>query len=226
VQGNFGIHALDDLLIVHHKLLVMHGLVFVLGDQVQQQLRAQMGKHIDFYMIGGRWSDFLPRRGPDGTLERVDSLRAGELAWAEADAEVEADARAAFAEWREIVEAHGRPKSRDEILAELGLELDRFGNYPMEVYDVYRDQPALRAYDEAHPGNIYCPINCFGFNEEEYVRDRIAGRFTPFAVISGGEWIEGPVSFRRPDLEWAATVRDRLRSVPPDTLVTIADCHF
>ncbi|MFO7562130.1 MAG: hypothetical protein R6X02_05775 [Enhygromyxa sp.] len=206
--------------------VVMHVLVFVLGDQVRKQLDAQVNKHIDFYEVGGRWSGILPRRGPEGAVEKVDSLRAGEFAWAEADAETEAAARAAFQAWRSIYERHGRPESLDEIAAKLKLERDRFGNYPDEVYDVYREQPALRAYDEAHPHSIYCPIKGFGFDEEEYVRDRVAGRFTPFALIAGGEWIEGPVSPSKPDAEWAATVRDRLRSLPPDTLVTAVDCHL
>lgn len=211
---------------MQQNLFVMHVLVFVVGDQVRKQLDAQLRKHIDFYEIGGRWSGILPRRGPAGTVQNVSSLCAGEIAWGEASAEVEEAARKAFGEWREILEHHGRPKSRAEIAQELGLAVDRYGNYPNEVYDVYRDQPALEAYDDAHPDNIYCPINAFGFDEEQFVRRKVDARLTPFAMVVNGEWIEGPPRLSDPDPDWCAAVRDRLRSLAPDTLVTAVDCHM
>lgn len=203
----------------------MHILVFVIGDKVRQQLDAQIRKHVDFYEIGGRWKGLLPKRLADGTVKDVDSLRAGEIAWEEAEAQIEARSRKAFAEWRDIYERHGRPKSRAEIATELGIEVDRFGHYPDEVYDVYHDQPAMVAYDEAHPDNIYCPINAFGFDEDEYVRRNVAARLTPFAIVVDGKWEEGPLALSDPDPKWSASVRDRLRSLPPDTLVTAVDCH-
>jgi hypothetical protein len=221
---NLCIRALDASAIVHHNDC-MHALLFVLGDKVHEQLQPHLLKHMDFYVIGGRWSGILPKRKPDGTIKNVDSLRAGQIAWDEAYAETEQKARAVFAEWRQIFERHGRPKSRLEISRELGLEIGRFGKYPPEVYEAYREQPALLAYDEAHPDNIYCPINAFGFDEDEYLQSVIDDRLTPNALVIAGKWIEQPLGLD-PEPQWAAAVRDRLLSVPPDTRVTAIDYHF
>lgn len=59
----------------------MHMLVFVIGDDPTAQLEAQMGKHIDAYGTGGRWSKWLPERQPDGSVEFVDALDVGNIAW-------------------------------------------------------------------------------------------------------------------------------------------------
>jgi hypothetical protein len=203
----------------------MHVLVFVIGDEIHEQLRAQLRKHIDFYVIGGRWSDFLPKLRPDGTIEGVDSLRAGEIAWDQTLAEVETGARKAFAQWRDICERHGRPKARHEIARDLGLEIGRFGHYPEQVYAIYRNQPALDAYDELHPEDLRCPVTAFGFDEEAFVSDVVMARLTPFAMVIDKHWIEGPFGLDQPDPEWSAAVRDRLRSLDPETLVTVVDCH-
>lgn len=224
-RPNLCIRALDGSPAVHQNES-MHALVFVLGDKVHEQLQPQLRKRIDFYVIGGRWSGLLPKRKRDGTVKNVDSLRAGEIAWEETIAELEGSARAAFGEWAQICERHGRPKSRLEICRELGLDVDRFGHYPAEVYAIYSEQPAMLAYDEAHPDNIYCPINAFGFDEEQYVQRRVAARLTPHALVVAGQWIEGPFGLDNPEPQWSATVRDRLRSLPPDTLVTAVDCHM
>ena len=220
----FCIRALDALVVVHHNEC-MHALVFVLGDKVDDQLRPLLRKEIDFYVIGGRWSGILPKRKRDGTIKGVDALRAGEIAWEETLADLEQKAKAAFAEWQQICDRHGRPKSRLEISRELGLDTGRCGRYPPEVYAIYREQPALLAYDEAHPDDIYCPINRFGFDEEEYLRGVLDARLTPHALVVAGKWIEQPFSLD-PEPQWSATVRDRLLSIHPDTRVTAVDVHF
>jgi len=207
-------------------LAAVHVLVFVIGDRVEDQLEAFMERRIDAYETGGRWAGVLPRRGPDGTVEPVDSLCAGEIAWDQAYAEVEAAAREVFGEWRALCERHGWPRSRAEIAAELGHEPDRFGRYPREVYERCADQPAARAYAEAHPDDQRCPVTVFGLDEEAYVRGRIAGRISPFAIIAGGQWIESPIGLDRHVYSWSDAVRDRLRGLPPDTLVTAVDCHY
>jgi hypothetical protein len=204
----------------------MHALVLVIGDKVHEQLEAQLRKHIDFYMIGGRWEGILPKLRDDGTIKDVDSLRAGEIAWQQALAQSEAEARSAFAKWREIFERHGRPKRRAEIADALGLERDRFGHFPAQVYEVYRDQPAMLAFNELYPDNIYCPINAYGFDEEKFVEKAIAGRLTPHALVIAGKWVEGPMGLDEPEPQWVDAVRDRLRSLPPDTRVTAVDVHF
>lgn len=204
----------------------MHALLFVLGDKVHEQLQPHLRNHMDFYVIGGRWSGVLPKRKPDGTIKPVDSLRAGQIAWDEAYAELEQKARAAFSEWQQICDRHGRPKSRFEISRELGLDCGRFGKYPPEVYAIYREQPALLAYGEAHPDNFYCPIHAFGFDEQDYLRGVIDGRLTPHALVIAGQWIEQPFGLDSPEPQWSAAVRDRLLSVHPDTRVTAVDYHF
>lgn len=204
----------------------MHALVFVIGDKVEEQLQPLLFKHFDFYMIGGRWSGVLPRRKPDGTIEHVDSLRIGEIAWQETFTELEQRARAAFAEWRQLYEQHGRPKMLRTIMHELGLERDRFGHFPEQVYAIYGEQGAVRGYDEAHPDNIYCPIHKFGFDEEEYVREVLEARLTPQSLVVAGKWIEGPIGLDKREPQWSENVRDRLLSLPPDTQLTAVDVHF
>jgi hypothetical protein len=204
----------------------MHALVFVIGDNVHEQMQALMFKHFDFYMIGGRWTGILPKRKPDGTIKNVDSLRVGELAWQEALTELEQQARAAFAEWRQLYELHGRPKTRREIARELGVETSRYGQFPEEVYAIYREQGAMRGFDEAHPDNIHCPINLYGFDEEEYVQEVLEARLSPHSLVVAGKWIEGPTGLDKREPEWSANVRDRLLSLPPDTRLTAVDVHF
>jgi hypothetical protein len=196
----------------------MHVLVLVIGDNVGAQLKPHLRKQIDFYDVGGRWADFLAKRGADGQVEHVASLHAGEIAWDEELAEMERRAREAFAEWKQIIDTHGRPKSRDELAPGLAEGED--------VYAVYHEQPAMRAWNEAHPQSLYCPIYTFGFDEATYVRQIVDGRFVPFALVVNGEWIEGPMSLEATNPIWCAAINKRLRELPPDTLVTAVDCHM
>lgn len=57
--------------------------------------------------------------------------------------------------------------------------------------------------------------------------------FTPFAVLTRGEWLErgsmgwwGTVTDEKPVDEWASRVAELIASLSPDTLLSVVDCHI
>lgn len=71
-----------------------------------------------------------------------------------------------------------------------------------------------------------------GETVDEYV-NRSARAISAFAVLKDGEWYEkgemgwwGVVSNAKDDAEWQAKVEELVGALPPETRITVVDCHI
>jgi len=72
-----------------------------------------------------------------------------------------------------------------------------------------------------------------GMTKEEYVEQHARYCLTPFAVVKDGKWFErgkmgwwGIVFDERNKDEWSEEFRKLFDDLPPDTLLTLVDCHI
>lgn len=210
------------------------------GEVLEVVKRTNPNAKWDWYVVGGRWAGFLRLRpGSSGELEApckysdheereriakkqgiyADSCRWGDVDVEGMEAEAEEKARATFAKWRGCFETHGKPELWETLRDRLGVEPAR---------EVYGAQPAIAAYQKI---DVWGRPNELGFDEEAYVTKMRRKAIVPFAILHEGVWRA------RGEMGWFACVSDEkddweeqahafLKGLPPETRVTMVDCHI
>jgi hypothetical protein len=174
----------------------------------------------DWYEVGGRWDGFFTSKESG---ESVNQIAVKDLAVEAGRIGAETRARTSFAVWRAIFHNLGQPRSWEDLRnSEPNIDKARAK---------YQKQDAIKAFKELDTWN--CPVDLYGFDEEDYVarmRDQV---FVPFAVVKDGKWVgKGQMGWfgtSREDVtddEWNKSFQDLLADLPPDTLLTVVDCHI
>lgn len=204
-----------------------HFVVVVIGENVDAQLapyseaKCADGKW-DWWVVGGRWEGYFPLKTGGKT---------NQCCWGDVDLEgarrsAESEARIRFGRWRQSFDVWGRPLSWTECRA-------AHPNDWTKAQALYHEQAAIIAYMKREGFVLDCPVETMGFDEEEYVRIQRKQALVPFAVVKDGKWYErgsmgwfACVSGEMDREQWAEQVAQLFDGLPPDTLVTVVDCHI
>lgn len=203
------------------------------GEVVKVVDRTNPNKRWDWYEIGGRWTGFFPLKPHASGMVGCPGLMtnpakpgtADQCAWGDVDvyrarAEAAAKAGVRFDKWNDIVALYGRPRSWEEM-----RDTDGNTDATRKAYYEQRAIQEMRAWD--------CPVAGYGFDRAAYIAKCVAKALVPFAVVKDGQWHErgkmgwwGCVSDEQDHDAWCAKVSELLDGLPPDTLVTMVDCHI
>jgi len=204
----------------------------------------------DWYVIGGRWRGYFPLKdgveydpsklGDPGTFEaldgdredyskvrRVDIALKEQIDFEAARSKAEQEGRETFAKWQDIFVKHGKPKSWEEIRDSIeDIEKAR---------ETYKDQPAIAASQKTEGLNFWfsCPVTEVGFDEDVYAKKCRSGALVPYAIVKDGKWYGrgdmgwfGMSSNDADEQEWAEKLHALYDELPPNTLITMIDCHI
>ena len=206
----------------------------------------------DWYVVGGRWSGFLPLKVGAGAIafprntypmdgaplpeQRADSALKGDIDWEGARFVAAQRANDAFNTWVQLLAEHGKPQL--EWNSEIANRLSAEGKLE-EYREQYRSDPWVIAAREAFPsdqyGWMYDPREEFeGHTMLSYVEQERISALSCYATITRDEgWIApgdmgwfGMSSETRNDrYAYAKKVYDIIENLADDTPITIVDCH-
>lgn len=220
-----------------------HGYVIVdsSNNVVSVINRTNPNKRWDWWVVGGRWTGFFPVKagaknvvalgkrsmlGRAARPETADVIRAGDVDFDRARSEASANANALFDAWESIFTKHGKAESWAECRT-------RFGKNYGAARTAYNDHPtikATRAHDELR---WMSPVDDLGYDREAYVAKCVNRALVPYAIVKDGKWYaKGTMGFwgisrdAMTQDEWNEQVQRLYADLPPDTLLTIVDCHI
>lgn len=113
-----------------------------------------------------------------------------------------------------------------------GRELYRSGLVRHTWRQRYNEQPAIAAArDELSMWG--CPVDEYGYDEDTYAQDCRNNALVPYALVKDGKWYGkgemgwwGMSSDDKDEAEWAEEVSRLYDDLPPDTMLTLVDCHI
>lgn len=175
----------------------------------------------DWWQVGGRFGEAFKKKGSDTwvnsiTLENLDLAGMVEEQLEEANAE--------YTTLESILKGLPAP-SWEEYLAK----------YPniQDARNAYNSLEVVKDLNKAHFFVFGGIAEEYGTSREEYlnkVRQRV---LVPFAFVQNGVWYEkgrmgwfGMSSNEISDNEWAEKFHAVLRELPPETVITMVDCHI
>ena len=187
----------------------------------------------DWYSIGGRWTGYFPlKKGRKGELGRsglftevpgsdyADIVKLVDIDFTRARNEAREEAVKNFYEWEKIFTKFGKPKGWDQI-DEKDIEKKR---------KIFRAQPAIKEYYKI---DYYDPVEVYGFDKDAYVDKQVKRTLVPAAYVIDGEWHEkgtvgwfGTVSNEKPYMDWLTEYDDLIKTLDPETTLTLLDCHI
>jgi len=190
----------------------------------------------DWWVTGGRWSGFLKSKpGAEYGEKRCDSLEVGDL---DIKGLEEIEKRKAEREYyllRKVTKGIIAPKGWDEFRKDF--------EDIKEAREKFRADPFIKAYNEATAKEEYSDLPSFWYSdvvthfkignggEEAYIKEQVEACFTTFALLHEDEWHEqGHMGwFGMSDDHkgnWNSKFRDIIRSLDPEELITVVDCHI
>lgn len=208
------------------------------GNVLQVIDRTNPNKKWDWHSLGGRWTGYFPLKangngsaGKPGLMTEkakhgyVDQARKDAIDFERLRNEKGEEARRDF---RKVMAAVGdapAPESWASVR-------ERFGSDHAGARAFYNDQEWIKRKD-ATQDLVWFDAEDFQCTEAEYVqrgRDR-AG--VAFAVVKESEWFEkgrmgwwGCVSDEKDQGEWNRKVSEMIDQLPPDTMLSVYDCHI
>lgn len=169
----------------------------------------------------------------------VDIVRVKDVDFDRARNEAETKACEQFAKWRPIFEKHGRPESwkskvaahEKRVRAE-NISSEDAGEAFERMRNEHNGHPAIKAADDELQF-WGCPVSEYGYDEEAYVRRCRNRALIPYAFVKDSKWFgKGDMGFfgiSRNEInedEWCKQVQRMFDDLPPDTLLTLIDCHI
>ncbi len=168
----------------------------------------------DWYVIGGRWSDFFLHK--DG--HRCDVIRKGELDFESERVKISEERRDTWHRFREIA---GEPwDTFDAILNRIAPDVDKPTDDQIKSARImYSQQPAVRRLHEAKEWDI----DAVAVPLDEYVNVGVGGVFSTYAVVRNGQWIDRDRTSRD---DWHKWFVEFYSTVDDSELLTLVDCHI
>lgn len=190
----------------------------------------------DWWVIGGRWSEFLiTKPGADAELDgnlssscqeqpAVNQARKGDI-----DMEVMRDkaGRQAAERWDTAASI-----SRGEGWMSWKHVLDVVhGGNVIAAREAYRAQPVIHAVAQALYTS-YDQVDEYLVPRDQYIEEERAFAMVPYAVVMNGEWLDkglieqlGVSEAAQIWQAWGTRAIQILEALPDDTLITVVDCH-
>lgn len=207
-------------------------------------------KKWDWYSVGGRWGGSLklkpgaegtsaPRRwdSPEDAPDNgVDQARAGDVDWLGMIGEAAAKARDQFRRYTEIIA--GRPVlTWKEMIAKVDGNADGYASEAAR--SAFHDQDVMKDLRAAFPdswgiSDVLEAVLAFNGDEQAYADFMGLDRSRMYAILHEGQWHEpggmGWFGCSTETLEsrkaYAKTYWNIVLHLPPETLVTVVDCHI
>lgn len=195
----------------------------------------------DWYQLGGRWTGFFKlkknRKGTTGDPGIFTSAPKPGYADQALKRDIDFDGMRAQNE-------EEAKKMYDEAMQVLGnlppnlswLEVSK--EYQQEEQDrelarhVYWSQPRCQAWKK-HKGNEYCSPDPFLQTRHEFIHGAGNRACMTFALLDHGNWHEqghmgwfGVATDKSDESEWCQFIDQAIKQAPPDTLISLYDCHI
>ena len=165
----------------------------------------------DWYEIGGRWKDKLLLK--NGTLKN--SAVKSDIDFETIRKEYNIESKKKYIAFKEMLIKY--PKVIEKIEGKIKLELNEIECLRKIVGFMYSLEDTID----------------FSLTEEEYIIKKEGNAFSTFAIVEKGEWVGkgdmgwfGSYSEDIEKEEWNKKFKEKIDSLPADTLLTIVDCHI
>lgn len=221
------------------------------GEVVELVQRTNPNAKWDWWVIGGRWTGFFKLKhnasgavGMRGLMTTpalpgyADQALNGDIDWASMRKEAADEAAERYAamqrhtggqrwlSWPEVRAQHG---ADDTTAPDFTARLDA-------ARAAYHNQPALLALNTPAARDevgFLLEYDEFLVDRDTYVRRAAQQARMTYAVVKDGQWYQGGdvgwwgiTSNELPEHEWAAQFAQLVDDLPPDTLLTVVDCHI
>lgn len=194
-------------------------------------------KH-DYYMPGGRWTGFFkPKAGATGELGRpgvfdnkptkgwVDSISVGDIDVEGMQEESVREANETYDKIEEILQGRTYP-SWTVIREKNNEDIDT-------ARAEYNDNEVVKDFNKAQFHIWGDFLETYGNSREEYVERQKNRTMVPFAVVKDGQWYQkgemgwwGCSTDEMTQDEWNTKFWEMINSLPPETELTLLDCHI
>lgn len=154
--------------------------------------------------------------GPEAPSGYVDKCEIKHVDFERAIKEAREKDASDFDAWEALCTKHGWPRPWSEFLK----KVDTDPEYEIsQARNEYHQQPAIR---EAFKQSLFWrdPAERFGRDREKYIQSRERQTLIPHAVLREGEWISSDDHDDWQDLVWKL-----YETLPPETKLTLVDCH-
>jgi hypothetical protein len=211
-------NIVHDLSEVDRKGHNQYGYVLVRdGEIVEAVKRTNPNAQWDWWEVGGRFDECLRTKGG----ESVNTCTMAELDLEARRAElVEESLREWETIWRVFTES-GTPlqwRTFDELFDELGGE----GDYS-KVSEIFEAQPAVQLF-RAHPDlqdlKIRFLLTPPPKSKDDVIVQAEGSAFVTNSIVHNGVWHKNDGTEN-----WFRFMREFYNSLPPDTVITLVDCH-
>lgn len=202
----------------------------------------------DWFQIGGRWSGFFQLKpGTKGGLREKSFMLSDRPEGNRADIAYKRDI--AFDAMRDAAEERAA-KTFDAVQKAIaGTPIARsweevHTSYPDEKIDdarkEYHAQPRVKAFvkfarskEGSEQIDLFSAVEAFDASREQYLKQARQSSIVTFAVLKDGKWYErgemgwwGIVSDEKDKSKWDEEFSKLLDSLPPETILTVVDCHI
>lgn len=217
-----------DILLPGEKRTGKHKYGFVevneQGEVLRYVDRTNPNAKWDWWTVGGRWRDNLRTKfgyASEALRKNIDFASARETRYREACVE--------FDTWTALVAEYGEPPIFTDLLAKMPVQEARNQYHAHPIWVAMRDSGV-----DALAHFWGCPVTFFGKNREAFAHREALYSITPYAVVKDGEWLArgemgwfGMSNDEVDDrLAWSESTIKLLEDLPPDTRITVVDCHI
>ena len=183
----------------------------------------------DWYVKGGRFSGYLTIKKDEEEL-CVNETTVADIDFNKKTEEVKKEAREYWKEVNDFIE-----ESKTDSFKPWKEIVDIEGLNVVEKREMYNAQPEAKAFAEySKNGFNFRSVEDFLVSEEEFVSDSVYSSVAPFAYVSEktgwreqGEMGWFGVSIKNTsNKEWYEEFMSFVAELPPETKVTVIDCHI
>ncbi len=183
----------------------------------------------DWYVKGGRFSGYLTIKKDEEEL-CVNETTVADIDFNKKTEEVKKEAREYWKEVNDFIE-----ESKTDSFKPWKEIVDIEGLNVVEKREMYNAQPEAKAFAEYSKNNFnFGSVEDFLVSEEEFVSDSVYSSVAPFAYVSEktgwreqGEMGWFGVSIKNTsNKEWHEEFMSFVAELPPETKVTVIDCHI
>lgn len=192
------------------------------GDVVRFIKRTNPNARWDWYVLGGRWSNFFLLK---------DGSRADSALWKDIDFigmidEETKEAEASYTKYCSVKNNYPDVKGWNECRKMFNDDIEKARKF-------YHEQDGIKEINKITNLFLDCPIDYYGKALGGFLAKRINNVGVTFAVIDNGKWYEkgkmgwwAYVSDAMDESMWKDKVSELYNSLSPDTLVSVYDCHI
>lgn len=192
------------------------------GNLIKAVIRTNPNKKWDWWVVGGRWSNFLKLKSGG----YADEAKKGEIDFD--GMRNDACDRAAADYDKAAAAADGKSWQTWEHLREVVHK----GNIDAAI-NAYNGQPAVSAIKAAFDEYIFFNPDKFLVPREQYVQQARDGATVLYAVVKDSQWLAkgemgwfGMSNDTEEQGDWNRKVNEMLDALPDDTTITVVDCHI